>query len=260
MFCLPLGLNSAAFWLLNSANRVIVTVMLGSEYTGYFTIANKFTQVVVLFSTCIQYAWQEEAFSAKVGDDAGRYFGKAFDTALLLYGGAIASVICGIKIFLALFPAFVGEGYANSVNLIPLALTASFASILSSFLAAIFGAIKRNGMIFRSTFIGGIINITLLFVLLKYECGVESANISLIAGFGSNVLLRYLSLKKEIRLTVNLKVVVSTVLAITIACFLYLYSETWVCAVCLFVITAVFIYKFRDKIKQAIPKLLRRGK
>jgi O-antigen/teichoic acid export membrane protein len=247
-FCLPLGINSAAFWLLNSANRVIITAIIGSEYTGFYTIANRFTQIVVLISTCIQFAWQEEAFSLGEQSNDKNYYSSAVKTAILLYGGAISCVIPAIKIFLYIYPSFIDASYSNSILLMPMAIVASFASIISSFLGAIFGAIKKNKMIFHSTFAGGIVNVGLLFILLKMGFGVGAANISLFIGFGVNVVLRMISLYKEIGLIVNWKVVVLVLLGLTTACLLFIYMNILINAIYLVILCFIGIFMFKDKI------------
>ncbi|HEY8443326.1 MAG TPA: polysaccharide biosynthesis C-terminal domain-containing protein, partial [Clostridia bacterium] len=201
-FSLPLCLNSIAFWFLSSANKLIVTWILGEAQNGYLAIANKFTGIIYLVSTCFQLAWQETAYSQENdinSKSTGEYYSKAFDlyTRILLVGVLI--IIPVIKI---IFPFFVDSSYNSSAPLIPLALMGTIMSILSSFLGSIFGGIKKTSIIFFSTLSGAIVNLIVIFSIIKVV-GVNAANIAFLAGFTVNVLFRTIALKKLINMKVN---------------------------------------------------------
>lgn len=203
-FSLPLCVNSVAFWLLNSANKVIVVSFLGAEFNGYLAIANKFTSILYLVSSCFQLAWQELAFSKDNNDlqSVGRFYTKAFDLYLRLLMVGLLLLIPLIRLGLTIYPNFIDQSYADAVTLIPLALAGAVMSIASSFLGSIFGGIKKNGIIFISTLVGAIVNIGTIFLLLN-PLGASAANVAFLLGFTSAVLVRTLVLRKAIGLKVR---------------------------------------------------------
>jgi O-antigen/teichoic acid export membrane protein len=203
-FSLPLAINSVAFWLLTSANKLIVTMVLGAEHNGYLAIANKFTAVLYLVSSCIQLAWQELVYSRDNGlkQSTGEFYSKAFDLYLRILLVGLFLLIPLIKIGLAIYPNFIDVQYNDSIILIPLALAGTVMAILSSFLGSVFGGIKQNNFIFVSTLLGAIVNLGVIFALINI-IGVMAANIAFCAGFTATVLMRTLILKRKINMKVK---------------------------------------------------------
>lgn len=64
-FSLPMCLNSAVFWFLNSFNRVAVSHWLGESQNGYLAVSNKFAVILSLVGSCFSLAWQELAYQKK---------------------------------------------------------------------------------------------------------------------------------------------------------------------------------------------------
>lgn len=201
-FSLPLALNSVAFWLLNSGNRVIVSTMLDTTQNGYLSVAFKFTSILYLFSSCFQLAWQELAFSRENNinkESTGLFYTKAFDLYVrILFIGLFIS----IPIIKIIFPYFIDSSYNPSAPLIPLALFGTIMTILGVFLGSIFGGIKKTNIIFVSSLLGAIVNVIIILLLIN-KIGVMAANYALIAGFSINVLIRLIVLKKIINMKFN---------------------------------------------------------
>lgn len=201
-FSLPLCVNSIAFWLLGSANKVIVTFMIGEVQNGYLAIANKFTGILFLVSSCFQLAWQELAYSQENDikkQSTGEFYSNAYD----LYSKILlAGILIVIPIIKIIFPFFINSNYDASASLVPLALMGTIMSILSGFLGSIFGGIKKTGIIFLSTLAGAIINLAVIFSLINF-IGAMAANIAFLAGFAVNVLLRTIVLNKIINMKVK---------------------------------------------------------
>ncbi len=203
-FSLPLCVNSVAFWFLSSANKIIVTTVLGAEYNGYLAIANKFTSILYFVSSCFQLAWQELVYSRDNGlkQSTGEFYSKAFDLYLRILLVGLFLLIPLIKIGLAIYPNFIDVQYNDSIILIPLALAGTVMAILSSFLGSVFGGIKQNNFIFVSTLLGAIVNLGVIFALINI-IGVMAANIAFCAGFTATVLMRTLILKRKINMKVK---------------------------------------------------------
>lgn len=205
-FCLPLGLNSAAFWLLNSLNRVLVTACLGAEANGYYAIALKFTQILVFVSTCFQFAWQEVSFARGFdeGAESCRYYSEKTDLFLRVFMAMLLLLLPAIRIGLWIFPNFIHASYAEAVKLLPLAFFGAFLSVFSSFLDPIFGAARKTGIILLSTLAGALINVVMILGLFRLGLGVEAANISFLCGWAVTVAIRLVALCRGARLRLRL--------------------------------------------------------
>ncbi|MBE6595862.1 MAG: hypothetical protein E7644_08705 [Ruminococcaceae bacterium] len=205
-FCLPLGLNSAAFWLLNSLNRVLVTACLGAEANGYYAVSLKFTQILVFVSTCFQFAWQEVSFAKGFdeGAESCRYYSEKTDLFLRIFMAILLLLLPAIRVGLWLFPGFIHDSYAEAVRLLPLAFFGAFLSVFSSFLDPIFGAARKTGVILFSTLAGALINVTVILTLFRLGFGVEAANIAFLCGWAVTVTIRLIVLCRGARLRLRL--------------------------------------------------------
>lgn len=203
-FCLPLCVNSVAFWLLNSANKIIVVSILGPEYNGYLAIANKFTSVLYLVSSCFQLAWQELAFAKDNNDllSVGNFYTKAFDLYLRFLLMGLLIIIPLIKLGLTIYPNFIDQSYADAVMLTPLALAGTVMAIGCYFLSSIFGGIKKNNIVFIATIVGAGVNLIAIFSLINI-IGASASNVAFLLGFTADVLVQTLVLRKIIGLKVR---------------------------------------------------------
>ena len=196
-YCLPLCLNSVAYWALTSLNKVIVTFLLGADANGLLAMANKFVSILYLLSTCFQLAWQELAYS-KPNDlvaETGHFYSKATN----LYSKIlVAGLIVILPAVSLVWPFFIDAQYAAAKVLVPLAMLGTVFSILSSFLGTIFGGLKKSSVIFVTTMIGAVVNVGLLFLLLYLGMDVQAANIAFLVGYLVNDILRIVMVKRYI--------------------------------------------------------------
>ena len=76
-YSLPLCLNSIAYWVLTSMNRVVLNAIFGNEANGIYAIGNKFSFVIGLITTCFTYAWQDLSFSKANEKGVGKFYSNA---------------------------------------------------------------------------------------------------------------------------------------------------------------------------------------
>lgn len=265
-YALPLSVNIVAYWGLTSLNKVIISSMLGTAANGYLAIANKFTSMVYLLSTCFQLAWQELAFSKKneLSEKTGDYYSHAFKLLLKISMTGLLLILPAIAILLAIFPSFIDQQYNAAVALIPIAMAGAIMSIASSFLGSIFGGIKKTNIIFVSTLCGALINVGVIFALIKLGVGVQSSNIAFLIGFAVTVLIRTFLLYKYIKMKTNyLYFIIFTPFFIAVSyAFIKLPWYANLISIIFVVILSIFVFKkeialIRSKLKK---KSLKKGK
>lgn len=204
-FCLPLGANCAAFWLLNSLDRVLVTAVLGTAANGYYAVAVKFTKILIFASACFQFAWQELSFLRgyeKERDE--RYYTEKTDLFLRIFMAAVLLLIPFVRIWLFLFPGFIDVSYSAAVPLIPLALLGTFVATVCSFLTPLFETTHRNKIIFFATLSGAMVNLLVILILFRFGVGVVAANIAFLCGYCATAVFLLVSLKKTVGLRVRI--------------------------------------------------------
>jgi O-antigen/teichoic acid export membrane protein len=256
MFCLPLGINSAAFWLLNSSNSLIITLFLGSEFTGFYSVSNKFSQVIILVSTAFQFSWQDITFS-KINNDYNAlrvFYSKTTNGQFVLFSIALILSIPAIRILLFIWPSFIDSSYSEAINLIPIALTAAMFSIMSSFVGSVFISLGMNKQVFLTTIVGALINVIVTISLIHMGIGVLSASIGLALGFFFTVFSRIFVLKRKIGLTFDYVNIITLFVFLGIAIFVYM-NHILVNLMFLIIVILITILKYRKLIFLTINKL-----
>lgn len=250
-FSLPLCVNSLAFWLLSSSGRVIVTYVLGSEYTGFLSVANKFTQIVYLISTCVHLTWQEVAFSHDNGDRGEDvFYEKVFTVCYKVVAVCIVLLIPAVRVGLYLFPSFIDAEYSQSINHVPMALIGTGLAVVSQFLGTILTSLKKTKMIFASTMAGAVTTVVTTFFFIKVGCGAESANLSFACGFIINVLIRVVFMNRCISFKCGALNLCLLVPMLAFAVLIYVYTDAvWnivFAAVALCLIPLLFRKEFKS--------------
>lgn len=256
-FSLPLCLNSAAYWFLTSFNRVIIANSLGEEYNGIYAVAGKFSLAVTLFTSCFQMAWQEMSFSKGAREEnLDTFYTKSINMYIKFLCLGIACVSPAVMI---VFPWFIDAAYASASDLVPLYLLATVASALSSFLGSVFGSIKKTKHLFTTTLVSCIVNYGIIALTIQL-IGLQAANISLFMGFLINIILRILLLRKDIKIKIDFKFLLFFILFFAAEIVVMNVAGMIGSIVVLLLAGLLFLYVFREPIKNVVNGLILRKK
>jgi len=199
---LPLSINAAAFWALTGINKVIVAHYLGSYANGLYATAIKFGVVLTFVSYCVELAWQELAFLVGAEQEDYSFFSRAGN---LYLKTAFAAAIVILPAISLIFPILIDTSYGGARAIVPLYIIATLAGIYSKFLGSIFTGLKKTKTVLWSTILAAIVNSLLALALIK-TLGVEAVNISLLAGYIVNIIVRVIMLRRSIGFSVNYKI------------------------------------------------------
>jgi O-antigen/teichoic acid export membrane protein len=200
-FCAPLVINTISFWFLTSFNRIVVLNKLGIEFNGLYAVANKFATALSLFTSVFLLSWQETAFILSQDIERGKYYSSMLNkfTFFLIEGAMVL-----IPITFLVYPVFVGSAYSQSKAILPLFYGGTIASATSNFLAHIFGAEKKTGVIFTSTLFGAIVSILTVTLTIRY-IGLFAAALSILTGYLVTIATRYFIIRKHIMIRFEYK-------------------------------------------------------
>lgn len=215
-FSLPLGINSLAFWGMNSLNRVLSYDILGSVNNGYLSVIVKFTSIFTVFVSVIVLAWQEIAYENYSSKNRKTTYSKYVNqylvfSAILMTGIMFATLIA--------FKWIVDEQYWNAYSLIPISFVAVYFNGVSAFSGPLYAAENKTKTLFYSSLIGAIVNIIVLYIFIG-RLGVVVVPVSLMAGFMINSISRYLVLVKYNVLKIDYKKILIAIIIIS-ASFVY---------------------------------------
>lgn len=240
-YALPLCFNTASYWLLHSATRLIYNYLCGDSASGIFSVGNKFGTIIVLATTCFTYAWQDLSFSETKNKPNTKLYTIGSEKYLLFLTSALVISLPLLKI---IFPLLVKGDYIEAIDYVPLFLIVAMISGYSGFIGNIFYAIKDTKIISISTLISGIITVGLAFPLIN-SLGANGANISVLIGFIINVFIRFIILKRKISFYIPYKSIIISVIWITISSLVYLFLNNVYCIILFIsnIIFALFIFK-----------------
>lgn len=221
-FCLPLALNTIAFWCLTSLNRVVFNAIYGDSASGLFALGARFSTLVTLITTAFNYAWQDLSFSKNSkGTNPSSLYSKGSNLYMyFLFTGFI--IILPALFFIA--PLFVTGDYSGAISLLPLFILSSVISAFSSFLGTTFYAIKDTKSVLITTLLGTATNILLSYPVIKL-LGPDGVNIATSIAFLVIIIVRIIILKRKIGFTINYKVVSFFVIAVLISCLSFKYAD-----------------------------------
>lgn len=242
IYSVPLALNTAAFWLMSNFNKYFIVYTMGFEYGSYVSISSKFTLVVSLTASIYALAWQETAYEYSNNNEKNRYYSNM--TRIYVALSAILTALC-IPISKMVFPIVIGTGYHEAQLILAPYFIATYLSGVGTFLAQIFNAEKKTGILMFSTLTGSITNVVII-IMLAPKIGLLAAPVSLAFGYIVNIATRYINIRRFLALKIDLIDIIKAMSAIILSTFAY-YVATSIFSLLVFtlfiVIFIVFIYK-----------------
>ena len=249
-FAAPLCLNTASYWLLSSAARLVFNYMCGDAATGVFSVGNKFGQVIVLATTCFTYAWQDLSFSESSKGAGGDFFTRACSQYFVFLTAAFAVLLPVVRL---VFPVFVHGDYCDALNLVPLALVVALASGYSGFVGNVFYAIKKTKTITVSTIVAGIVSVGSSPLLIE-ALGANGVNAAVLLGFIVNISIRSIVLRRQVGFRLCIGRVLACSAWIAASCVAFLLGFWW--SIVAFVISlGIACYVYRNDISSMLKKL-----
>lgn len=242
-YTLPLCLNSVAYWLLTSYNRVVISQVLTVSDNGIFAVGNKFAAIIALATTCFTYAWQDVTFSRNIDDPTnGTFYTKACE---LYFKFMCAGTALAIPVVKIIFPYMVGESYMLAAQLVPLSLITAAISAYSTFVGNIFYAIKNTKAIFISMVASSIVNLLLCNRLIRV-LGLNGANLSILISFIVNIIIRDRILRYEIKFKTNIRQVFALSLWMAFSSFIFFKFGSFINIIWFIFCLALSFFVFKD--------------
>ena len=192
VIALPLLPNFLVYWIFNSADRLMISAMLGNEYTGIYAIGGKLGNVSQLIYAAFAGGWQYFAFSTMKDEDQVQLNSNIFEYlfAVTIFAGTFMMTFSQL-IFELLF-----EGdYVGGALVAPYLFIAPLLLMLYQVGCNQFLVIKKTSFNFAILLIGAVTNVALNVILIP-RVGVEGAAIATLVGYGASVVLCVVVLKK----------------------------------------------------------------
>ncbi len=191
-YALPLIPNGLCWWFMQVVNRYILTFMCSASISGLYVSSLKIASIINIFSTIFQQAWTISAVKTIDDKDKGKFNTNVFtfySSFLQIATSALLLVLQGVSMFL-----LQGEFY-EVWRYSALAIFTASISCYAAFFGAYYGAAMKTKMVFITTLIGAVLNVSICFALVTF-IGLESALYASLAGYLGITVSRIISTRK----------------------------------------------------------------
>ncbi len=197
----PLVPNQLSLWVMNSSDRIIVSMFMGAAVNGVLAVSHKFPAIYMTFFSIFQLAWHETGAVHFFDKDRDEFFTKIFDQVITIFLSMCVGIISVLPL---VFGWFVNDAYAEAYNNIPIYMIAFLFNIVIGLLGVVYVATKRTGEIAKTTFVAAVLNIVINVSLIKY-IGLYAASISTLLGYFVTMIYRIRDTKKYLKIRYNKK-------------------------------------------------------
>lgn len=197
----PLVLNNVSWWVIHSADKVLVEWALGAVALGLFTAASKIPSLINTLVSIFQQAWGISSIREIESTNDSAYYSKVFLAYGMLCLGACIALVTVIKPFMALY---VGSDYFEAWRFVPFLLVSAALSGIASFFGQMYGALKKSVNSMISTLVAALVNVGICFALLD-ACGIWSAVFGTLASYATLAAIRIFDVLRFVKFDVHLR-------------------------------------------------------
>lgn len=249
MYSIPLIPNQLAWWIVNASDRIIVSNFIGSGANGIYSIACKFSALYITFYNYFNMSWTESVSLAINDSDRDRYINEMIKSFFCLIACLALGIIAVMPFF---FPVMINKNYGDAYYQIPILMVAVFFQALQGLYSAIYVALKMTKEIAKTSIFSAIINIVIDVVLIK-KIGLYAASFSTLIAFMSMAIFRYVDIQKYVKIKIDIKTIMETVVVSLIVVCAY-YSQLFLVQLIALVIITAFSLQKNKKMLLAIVR------
>ncbi len=181
-YALPFVPGNLIWWFLSGFTKLHLSNVHGEATLGIYSIANKFSDLLVSLYSIFHLAWTETAYETY--NDAGRnnFYSTAYNKIAKMM---LSIIMIMVPMTSVCVPLFLNERYLTAIKYMPLLYAMTYINILSTFYGTGFQCAKKTNGMLTSTIMGAATNVIFCLLLIP-KFGVWGAIISLMV---SNIVL-----------------------------------------------------------------------
>ncbi len=252
----PLIPNSLSSWAISMSDRLILTAMLGIEASAIYAAASKVPNMLGIFLTAFNLAWQENASLASDDADRGAYYTRMFDTVFRLMAGGLGLLLAASPLIFALL---IQGDYSESYVHMNILFVGALGSCISSFFGGIFIARMKTKEIGATTIAVAAVNI-IAEVALMPLFGIFAASFAYSLSFAALAIFRAYRIRSFERINFNLGLIASCVGVLVLMVVLGAWNTPFAIASNVVIGLLLFAVLNRSLIKTCMTKLWGRDK
>lgn len=249
---LPLMPNFIVYWIYNSADKVMISQILGNSYTGVYSVASKIGHISNLIYTAFAGGWLYFSYSTMNDDDQVQLKSDIFE-----YLGVI-SFFCTIALAAVSrlgFKLLFTEEYIEGYLVAPYLFLAPLLLMLYQVIANQFTIIKKTYMNLLALSSGAILNVIFNFVMVPV-IGIEGASIATVLGYVISLVMCVCLLKKMKLININAKVKYNVIIFVSyfVIWRVFLHKSSVLSILVALFIECFYLLLYKDKLLEIISK------
>jgi O-antigen/teichoic acid export membrane protein len=180
------------YWLYNSADRIMITSILGTEQTGVYAVGARMAQISQFIYTAFAGGWQYFAFSTMKDKDHTLLMSRIFEALGTL------SVVAFFILLPWVEPLFllVGQTYRPATVVFPYLFISPLLLMLFQTVGNQFLVMKKAYLSVLALTLGAITNIALNALLIP-RMGIEGAALATVLGYLTSVALAFVLVRNK---------------------------------------------------------------
>lgn len=253
---LPLMPNFIVYWIYNSADKVMISQLIGTSYAGIYGVASRIGHISNLIYTAFSGGWLYFAYSTMKDEDQVQLKSTVFEyLGVISFACTIILMAVSNTAFKVLFPREYLPGYIVA----PYLFMAPLLLMLYQVVANQFSIIKKTYLNLFSLSFGAIINIGVNYILIN-KIGIEGAAIATILGYIISITICLLLLRKMKLIFVSHKFLINVVVfGIYFAAWrTFLHTRGLLSIFIALIAIAFYLCMYMEAIKKAIKSITRK--
>ena len=198
-YSIPMIPTTIAWWVMQLSDKYVIIGFCGVAASGVYSIAYKIPSIMSVLTTVFTQAWQISAIKSHGDGDNEEFVSNVYGY-VTVFIIAISSVLILLSKHLG-YVLFAGE-YFVAWQYVPVLIVAYMFSGLSGVLASVYASFKKTGMLFVSTSVGAVLNISLNIALIP-RYGVTAAAYTTLVAFFATWVVRMINVRRLLHIRVN---------------------------------------------------------
>lgn len=238
-YSFPVIFSVIAWWINNSSDRYIITLLIGVSASGIYAVSSKIPTILTTFQNIFVQAWSISAIKEFDKDDTDGFIGNIYTLM-----SCMLCVICSlIIIFNLLISKILFKGdFFFAWKYVPFLCLAVSVDGLALLIGNLFYAVKDTRARTLTTIYGAVTNTILNFVLIP-KLGAYGAAVATFIGYFIGFVTSRVIVKRYINMKTNFKVNDFCIFILFLQALLAYFGNKYIILQVLILLTILFLYR-----------------
>ncbi len=252
----PLVPNGISWWVINAADRTIVTIILGVASNGIYAIAYKFPMIFNSLFSFFGMSWTESASMHIDSPDRNKFFSQTMNMSIKLFGSLGLAIIVAVPF---IFGLLINDNFSQAADYIPVLILGAFCNSIVGLYSALYIAKKLTKQVMNTSLVAAGVSIFLTLLLIN-RIGLFAPAVAMVLAYLSMAIFRHYDMAKYITITYDKRIFFILGLLYTFVFVVYYLNNPVLDIVNAVVTVAALAFYNKSVIKMLIKKLSQRKK